>query len=332
MTSEIDFNHNMEIHAHILVPPFQQYRLECNIGEWQNIPNDGCQHFVSNVPRGISTQGLWERVSNLKLLLLSLFLDDLTPRLIKCFSYAGNAEAPLFNFYNVLGNSVEYDYRQDNESFYISGDIFNMSQTFRNDPHYSPAIDSLKSNYEFLSGNKAFARNVNILVDSLVVFNKYFNSTAYNDQNDLLKGIILLISALEGIFLANQENTADISFKFQLIGSIFYEKYANADFIRNFGPNQRKFSRQEFSSILKELYNLRSKISHGNHEHLFSNRDWRKFLDLKNVHFDENMSIPELYKHVALACGLLQKHIAALLIGAGPDILLGARIIDDIRI
>lgn len=322
----------MIIHAHILIPAFQRYRLECNIGGWQNMPNDGCQHFVADIPEDVSTQDLWDKVNSLKLLLLSLFLDDLTPRLIKSFSYANNNEDRFFNFYNVLGNSNEFDFRQDNESFYISSDIFNMSQTFRNDPHYSPNINTLNNSFRFLEENKPFARNLNILVDSLIIFNKYFNSTSYNDQNDLLKGVILLISALEGIFLANQENSSDISFKFQLVGSSFYEKYADENFIRNFGDNQRKFTRKEFSSILKELYNLRSKISHGNHERLFSNRDWRRFLTLKNVRFDENMSIPELYKNVALACGLLQKHIAALLIGAKENILVGAKIVDDIVI
>ena len=55
----------------------------------------------------------------------------------------------------------------------------------------------------------------------------------YRNYHDLSLAIILLVSGLESIFTSSADDTADISFKFRVVGAIYYEKYVSDEFINS---------------------------------------------------------------------------------------------------
>lgn len=330
-TGIIEQAKKFKVRAIILVPPFHGYYFHLSINGWSVTPTSGGTEYTREFNYDSDRKDWLNSIEDLRFILLACFLDDLAPRIIHSFKIEGlKDKESLMKAVFVFGNSQDNNLTIEDkaiQSFYFSGELFNGQ--YNNNPHYQPNIELIQEWFEFFKENKYIATNLSLIQESFILFNSYFNKLTFYETVTLLNGVILLVSGLEGIFLQNQNEFSDLTFKFSLIGSIFYQKYANEEFLRRFEDNQRKFTQQEFREILKELYYIRSYIAHGDYKKLYNCKTWKKFLNLKNVASDEN-DLPMTLKNVALALGLLEKHIFAIIIGAKKDLLRGIKIINDI--
>lgn len=323
----------IRVKAKVLVPPFHRYYFKLNINGWSVIPTSGGTEYIKEFNYDSDRKNLLESIEDLKFILLASFLDDFAPRSIHDFEIEGLKKEDIesnIKIYSVFGNNQDKNITSvevAKQAFYSSNDLFIMQKSM--DPHYQPDIKQIRKWFDFFKKYKYLAININFIQESFILFSNYFQKLSFFETTTLLNGIILLISALEGIFLQGQDEHSSITFKFSLIGSIFYEKYANEEFLEKFIDNPRKFTQKGFREILKELYSIRSAIAHGDYKKLYKCKIWKKFLTLKNVAYDEN-DLQITLKNVSFALGLLEIHILAIVIGAEKNLLKGIKIIDDV--
>ena len=318
------------VRTKVLVPPFHNYYFNLEIEGWIVTPTSGGTEYTKVFPKETGRADWIKSVEDLRFILLACFLDDFSPRVIDRFEIEGLNGESLMSTILIFGND-QNDFSLEDRSrraFDFSGDLFNGA--YNNDPHYQPNIELIKEWFNLFKQNIGLATNLNLIQQSFVQFNKYFGKFSYFDPTDLHNGIIFLVSGLEGIFLKNQNDKADLLFKFSTIGTIYYDRYAKEDLINRFGMGSRKFSIKEFREILKELYKLRSMIAHGNYQELNRSKSWKKLLDLKSVGHNDNDDIQMVLKNVSLALGLFEKHILSIIVGAKVNLLKGVDIIDEV--
>ena len=325
------------VKANILVPPFHMYYFNLDIEGWIVTPTSGGTEYTKTFTN--SSKKDWiEAVTNLKNILLSCFLDDFSPRIIKSFetdiiNKLTSEHDDMFKRFQLLsifgenrGGIAQED--QAREAFYFSGELFNGA--CKNHLHYQPDIKQIRDWFYLLRMHPYLATNLNLIQQSFGLINKFFNSFNYFDPSDLLTGIILLVSGLEGIFLKNQNDVADLVFKFSTIGSIYYDCYAKENILDKFGKGSKKFSITDFRRVLKTLYSLRSQIAHGDYQKLIDNKAWRQLLVLLNVEYRDQNDIQITLKQSALALCILQKHLLSMFVGAKENLLKGVNIIEEV--
>lgn len=322
----------MIIEATILVPPFHRYYFELNINGWQVEPTSGGTKYLKSFNNNPSMDEYLSSLEDLNNILVCCFIEDFSPRRILGFSFKSDNQQEMLNVISVFGNPLTKNVSEEElakKSFSISSEIFGPPLI---NPNYKPNISLIKEWFSFLKTNKYLLISLQTLMNSFIIFNNYFNSFNYFDKSKLLDGIILLISSLESIFLHGQDNHSDITFKFSLVGSIYYERYVTKEMIKNFGEEYNKFSYKDFKSILKELYKLRSSIAHGQYDKLIAARNWRKLLVQKRVHYEESFKENHLFRSVSLALCLFEKHIFVLIKNSKNNLLNGINIVDNIAI
>jgi len=333
------------VFADILAPSFQAGWHQLSKDGWAIVysPYGGTKYYkVFNIS---STPNDWiESIDSLNKLLLAYFVNDFIPRKIYRFSLVGNFnEVFYFNLINVFGSprieptridertKIElFEAEKSIQSFHMTGTIFNG---MREDPNAQIA-DKLIDRWYLIFDNKVLFSSIGLLQESFIFINRQFSSMNYFNYTEFSTGIILLVSALENLFTHNQDNFADIKFKFCVIGSLYYHKNVTTEFIQKIenGATNKKYSRIEFHQILSELYDLRSDIAHGSYKKILSNKSWKRLFKILNVHYEESINKAILLKHAALALGLLQKHLFALIIQSNTDLLRGSKIVDEMEI
>lgn len=318
--------------ATILVPPFHMYHFNMNIDGWIVIPNSGGTIYIKNFDTNSSRDEWHSSVINLQYILLSCFLEDFAPRVIERFDIENIVvQENIIPLLMVFGQKRELLTLEERsmKASYLSGELFNG--LYNMDPHYMPDTQLIKDWYTLLKKYNYLALNLHYIQQSFICFNRYFSSISHFDPTELFNGILFLVSGLEGIFLKNQNDYSDLSFKFRIIGSVYYDRYCDINMLRRFKlPDNEKFSIQEIREILKELYDLRSKVAHGSYQDLYTPTTWKKIIVKLHSDFNKNMDIITVLRQVSLALGLFQKHVLSLIIGAKENLLKGANIIDDL--
>lgn len=320
----------MTIDAYILVPPFHRYYFDLSINGWKVIPTSGGTRYTKDFNDNTTSDEYLSSLEDLQIILVACFIEDFSPRKVFGFSFENENRNEILNAITVFGSSISQQPTTEElaqQSFNISGELFGPPLS---DPHYIPDLSLIKEWFVILKENRYLFIALQTLMNSFITFNNYFNSSGYFDRSKLLDGITLLISSLESIFLHGQDDHSDITFKFSLIGSIYYERFVTDEMIKKFGEQYKKFSYIDFKSILKELYRIRSHIAHGQYDSLMRAKNWRKFLDQKSVYYEESFKENHLFKSVSLALCLFEKHIFSLIKASKKNLLNGINIIDQI--
>lgn len=329
------------VFAEILGPSFQAGWHQLSKDGWTVVfsPYSSAKYY--KVFEITSTPEDWlNSIDSLNRLLLAYFINDFSPRKIYGFELPNNLEQTVFiGLTTVFGapqieqiradhrTKLEFYERKSKLSFDMSGIIFNGMSS---DPNLQ-IDDSLIEKWYDIFREKVLFTSVNLLEESFILINRQWNSLSFFNYMDLSMGIILLVSALENLFTYKQENFADIKFKFGVVGSLYYQKNVTTEFLKKFDGNLLggKFSRTQFQQILFALYDLRSDIAHGSYSKILKGKNWKRLFGLLKVGYDDSLNKAILSKHIALALGLLQKHILALIIQSNIDLLKGATIIDE---
>ena len=223
-----------------------------------------------------------------------------------------------------------YETEKSIQSFHMSGTIFNG---MREDPN-AQIEDELIDNWYKIFSNKVLFSSISLLEKSFIFINKQFSQWNFFNHIEFSTGILLLVSALENLFTHNETNQADLKFKFKVIGSLYYQKNVTEEFLRKIDSRSptNKLSQNDFQQILSELYDFRSDIAHGSYKKILVTKEWKRLFDLLKVHYEDFSNRAILIKQAALALGLLQKHLFALIIQSNIDLLKGSKIIEKIEI
>ena len=324
------------IFANVLVSPFSSSSGWHQLSKdgWNVIPTSGGREYFKKFKLVDSSPKDWvASIDSLNRLLLAYFISDFSPRKIHSFELPGHIFEKLPNLFMIFGSnqnklSIENNAMLASE---MSGTIFNgMGNT---DPNAETDISLIYEWYDVFE-NKVLFNCVNLVKEAFILTNRQFGNGGFYDYVELAMGIMLLVSALEGLFTNGQESTGDIKFKFKIVGSLYYQKNVTTDFLKRFGDHSfnEKFTKHEFEQILSILYDLRSDVAHGSYAKILKGKNWKTLLSLLKVHYDDNFDQAILSKHVAMALGLLQKHIFALIIQSKTDLSKGINIIDEIKI
>ena len=322
----------MIIEATVLVPPFHMYYFELDISGWRVEPTSGGTKYIKKFTSKASIDDYLSSLEDLNNILICCFIEDFSPRRTFGLTFTSDNQKEMLNAINVFGNPINKKPTEGElarEAFNINSEMFGPPLS---NPKYIPNVTLIKEWFSILKSNKYLLISLQTLMNSFIIFNNFFNSFNYFDRSKLLDGIILLISSLESIFLHGQDDHSDVTFKFSLIGSMYYERFVTDEMIKKFGERYKKFSYKDFQSILKELYKIRSSIAHGQYYSLIHARNWRKFLDQKSVFYEESLKENHLFKSISLALCLFEKHIFTLIKASKTNLLNGINIVDSITI
>lgn len=341
-------NEHFIVFADILGPSYQAGWKQFSKDGWTIVfsPYGGTRYYKvfkkTNPPDPVE----WlNSIESLNKLLLAYFVNDFMPRKIYKFAIPTNLdETTQLNLISVFGAPQLISPRIDERtkiklhetekstiSSYMSGTIFNGMREDLN----AQIDDELIDKWYQIFSDKALFTSISLLQESFIYINKQFSQWNFFNYIEFSTGIILLVSALENLFTFNETHFADLKFKFKVIGSLYYQKNVTGEFLSKIGggsPNQ-KFSQGDFQQILAELYDLRSDIAHGSYKKILKKESWKKLFELIKVGgYDGPGNAALLLKHAALALGLLQKHIFALIIQSNKDLLKGSKIVEEIEI
>lgn len=323
---------NFTVIAHVLIDPFLSGWHEFSIDGWAVIPTSGGRQYLKEFPISSLPTDWIKAINSLNKILLSYFICESEPRIIYGFELPRNLPIEIkLQLTMIFGNSINDFSIEDNakKSFEVTSSV--LHGTGNNDPYYQTDISLIQDWYEFFENNESVFNCVNMVRESFVIINKQFNTFTYLNIVNICTGIVLLVSALEGLFTLNQDNSGDIKFKFTTVGSTYYEKNVTEDFLGKYAPEQqdKKIAYLQFKNLLSELYNLRSTIAHGDYSKVTQIKVWKKFLTLMYVQYDETLNQALLSKNIAFALGLLEKHILALIVQSRADLHKGVNILDE---
>jgi hypothetical protein len=276
-----DDNEHFIVFADILGPSYQAGWRQFSKDGWGIVfsPYGGTRYY--KVFKKTNTPNLIEwlnSIESLNKLLLAYFVNDFIPRKIYKFTIPTNLdETTQLNLISIFGApqtfspSIDdrtktelYETEKSTMSFHMSGTIFNG---MRNDPNAQIDDELIGKWYQIFSHDSIFT-SVSLLEESFIYINKQSYEWSFYNYIEFSKGIILLVSALENLFLFNEKSHREISKKFKNIGSLYYQKYVTDEFLARVGGGNlsQKFSQSDFQEILANLYDLRSDIAHGSYK------------------------------------------------------------------
>ena len=305
------------------------------LGKWSVEDRSSFMNFKQMLPQDFQDHQIYAAVKDLEIILLSLFVNDQVPRKIFYFWYPNTLrEDARIRLLFMLGQRGIFPIPDDNvltSAFSQSGLLFTSKIT--------TPLDELPSNsliekwFTLFQKHEHLAASIGLIQESFLMINRLYGQYRYYDYLELSAAFILMISGLESLFFHRSDDHADISFKFKLLGSIYYSKYVTEDFFSQFGPDAKKLTYAEIMDLLAALYNVRSKIAHGKGHGLFfgkNTKDWRKIFELLHVALVKPRDKSEFMSHIKLCLGLLEKHILALIYCSKEHLVKGAGIIKEI--
>jgi hypothetical protein len=327
-----DNSEKFVVFANVLVPVFSRSYHQLSKDGWCVVPTSGgTEYFKEFNIKDTELSTLTKSINSLNRLLLAYFAYDYAPRKIHSFDYPQLMIDKMPSLITAFGNSKENLSIEENAmlSFQNSGDLFTGMIT--DDPHFEIDIQQIIEWYEIFKDPYLF-NSVTLIKESFILINNQFKQNYYDLMN-LTMGIIMLVSALEGLF-THGSGRSDISFKFKTIGALFYEKFVTNQTFDRFihGVNSEKFSMLQFKEILKNLYNLRSDIAHGRYQTLKTPKTWKNLFSSLNVGYEDDFDEAVLIRQAALALSLFEIQILALIIEAKGDLKQGVNIIDEVKI
>jgi hypothetical protein len=256
---------NFIVIAHVLVEPFLRRWHEFSMDGWTVISTSGGTQYYKEFEMKSTPDDWLNAITSLNKILLSYFICEFVPRIIYGFELPKHLPPEKFiQLPLIFGNSI-HDFTIEEhakKSFELSAFVFNGMVS--NDPYFQTDISQIEDWYK-LFNNEVIFNCVNLVRESFVIINRQFNASDYFNFVTICTGIVLLVSALEGLFTNNQESNGNIKFKFTTIGSIYYEKNVTDEFLGKFelGQQNKKMTHLQFKNLLSELYDLRSTIAHG---------------------------------------------------------------------
>lgn len=319
--------------AYVFVAPFRMIWHEFSIDGWTVIPTSGGGQYFKEFQISSTPDEWLKAINSLNKILLSYFICEGEPRIIYGFELPRNLPIEkLLQLTLIFGTSIQDSSNEERGLKSSELSSFLVTGMISNDPYYRTDISLIQDWYEFFENNESVFNCMNMVKESFVIINKQLNTYTYLNLINISTGIILLVSALEGLFTLNQDNNGDIKFKFTTVGSIYYEKNVTKELLGKYGsePVNKKIEYIQFRKLLSELYNLRSTIAHGDYSKITQKKVWKKFLTLMNFQYDETINQAVLTKNIAFALGLLEKHILALLVQSRADLYKGVNILDEV--
>lgn len=312
-----DWDNNLYVFARVNPGVWVSYRQEIKIGQWSPVANTGGRRYYVKLPLKFQPE-LWNSlVEDMNFLLTAYFLTDFEPRELLDFKPKTSKEDILLQTYLTFGqatfielpnaNDLSKEPNTINSPRIIGLSIFNSPVR---DIQFSKDYpwDELKKHYSFLLKNNEYLKPLMLIRESFMNFNMVTSSTTHPRENELIIGIILLVSALEKLML-NPEND-DNTLRFTLIGAILYQNNFPKDSGLQFGVPKLSF--QEAKILFNILYKIRSDIAHGRLETLSkkTNKSWQKLAQIFKVTIPDNLEFSARIKLYSFVMELLQAHMA----------------------
>jgi hypothetical protein len=288
--------------------------------------------FRYTLPLDFEEADVYRAAHDLENILLSMFVSDYIPRRILHFDHERTLEEEralqLMTIFGQCGDPF------DSEKETVIKCIAQRGIPFPTDWHLDivPSTDSIEEWFKLFSKNPSVAAGVGLIQESFAAINQFAGTHRYHNYLELSKAIILMTSGLESLFFKNSEDhKTDISFKFRLIGAIFYEKYVTEEFLSKV-YRLKKFSFVEIRLILGAIYDIRSVIAHGKAQDVFRKPNqlnkWKKLFKIMRITQQPDMGM--FFRNIVLFMSLLQPHLLALIICSKHELSKGAQIVDEI--
>jgi hypothetical protein len=292
--------------------------------------------FDRALPLEFNEEQIYSAVNDLESILLALFVNDHIPRKIFFFNFPSDLdEESTLKLITILGNRHA---QLPNEEllakiFSQGGLIFNFK--WQDSFNTVPSNQVIAEWFQFFSQNKSISTSIDLVQESFSLINQLNGNFGFYDYLKLSSAIILLVSGLESLFFQNSDDKADISFKFRVIGAIYYEKYVLDEFFKVFNDGSTKLSFSQMKNLFGLLYDIRSDIAHGRSPDVFNgskknNKRWNKFINLLHVApVSENLQ-GSLTKIISFSLGSLEKHLLGLIYCSKENLIKGVKIVDEI--
>ncbi len=287
-----------------------------------------------------AVQQLYEFLRKVERICVSLFMVDLSPRIIDGFLYRSipveqakkdNDDLAL-HLPLILGNPKDTEKYSNpriddmNNLMGRSGFMYNASPS---NSFSEIDIEELKKWYQFLRDNDVVEQKVSLIMRGFGEVFVLGSNFSYIDYQKVALGILLLVPGLEGLFTNQSSSNNDIGFKFSYVGALFYSIYADEAFLKLAGA--QKLSFLEIKEIFKALYNLRSDVAHGQYEKISRSNNWQPLYRLLKVGGTDTTDPAVMIRNAIFAIGLFEKHVVAMIRGAQENLNLGVKIIDQIH-
>lgn len=299
---------------------------------WTVVSGSNGAQYVKEFSRSSTADEWINSISSLNKILLSYFICEGVPRKIQGFiipKYLPSEMKQQLSY--IFGSRITE--KEIQNSFWLGGELsgFLANGWVGEGRANTTELSSLQEWFTIFNHQNTFYC-INLIKEAFIVINRQINKHKYFDVLDICTAIILLVSALEGIFTFGQENNSDIKFKFTTIGLIYYKKNVTDNFFDRYESLIKisKMSNPDFKTLLSTLYNLRCDIAHGNYKAFQSEKEWNKILKLMYIWPEKLSNQAVRANYMALCLGFLQKHILALIVQSKEDLHKGINIIDDV--
>jgi hypothetical protein len=326
---------SVALYAKVGSGSFSNALYNFELGGWSVSEHPGHMLCTTLLPKKFNESDVYSAISNLENIMISLFVNDHIPRRIAYFDHSHDipekTQLALMSILGQCGDPVGRDKDLTLRAFSQAGFIFTFKPNESVDA-IAP-FDSIKEWFELLKENGAVAASIGLIQESFAALNEFSMSHRYHDYLALAKAIILLISGLEGLFFNKSDDKADITFKFKLVGALFYERYATEDFMGRFGSDMHKLSFNGMKDLLGHLYDIRSMIAHGKAQSVLRGKElkkWKAVFELLHVGLIETSKRSIFLRHIVLALGLFYRHLFALLSCSKENLTKGAKIVNEI--
>lgn len=326
---------SVALYAKVGSGSFSNALYNFELGGWSVSEHPGHMLCTTLLPKKFKEADVYSAISNLENITISLFVNDHIPRRIFYFNHSDDIPKKtklfLMTILGQCGDPVGRDRDLTLRAFSQGVSICAFKPIELIDEIAS--IDALKEWFELLKENGPVAASIGLIQESFAALNEFSMSHRYHDYLALSKAIILMISGLEGLFFNKSNDKADISFKFKLVGALFYERFVTEDFMQRFGSDAHKLSFNEMKDLLGHLYDIRSMIAHGKAQSVLRGKElkkWNAVFELLHVGPIETHRKSHFLRHIVLALGLFQRHLFALISCSKENLTKGAKIVDEI--
>ncbi len=319
------------IYAKVNPAPSAVLRQEEKIGDWIPIPKTGGRIYFVELTLEVDQECLHNLLDDLHCLLTAYFLTDFRPRDLIDFQILTSPKnrALVMEAMHVFGNSGIVDnpdllVLEAGQNLITSPRVSDLSffdsQT-RNMQAYP--WGELEKHYMYLKGHPDFLRKLMLIRESFMNFNVVFSLQTYVRETELIVGVVILVAALESLFLGDSKE--EIRLRFSLVGAIIYERNLKDQDFDKERQNKSKLSFDEARELFKTLYDIRSDIAHGTLSTIMkpSNRYWNKLAKIFKVNLIGENTFPYRVGVYGLIMSLIQHHIILLVKNSKDDLKLG---------
>lgn len=305
------------------------------IGGWSVQDQKTHLRFTTILPPDFDESHVYSAVNNLENLLIAMFVNDHVPRRIGNFDHPpGLSQEDQRQLRGILGQCGDPLHTAGNLEFRSVGQsALTLMRKLAHPAEGLPSVSAIKEWLDLLTEYGSVAAGIALIQESFAALSEFATRHRYHDYLALSKVVILMVSGLESLFFHNSDDQADISFKFRLIGAIFYERFVTEDFLKSSSSDGAKLPFTEMKRLLRRLYDIRSMIAHGKARGVLKGNQiarWNEVFDLLHVGRVDSKKKSDFLGHIVLALSLLQAHILALIVCSKKHLAKGAKIVDEL--